>query len=336
MFQKTSCLPGVQPWALRFVQEVPELWDANLLHGVAGTFKCLLQGLVGTALAQPLQEPLLAVRHVKKVLSVSWDQDEAELRCRLQVRNVSVEKSCRVELWQTDRRPAFTLSEGGGGANEVKDQVQVYVVQGLVLFPHQSDQAVPRQQDREHKVFGFGSLQARRDHVPGRAAQRQAGDCAEQETGVSVQPMQQVVGEILRAGKQATQVIVLLVLEDVVELGEGKQADDLVVNVLQLPQELLVWLTGSRHAHQDQRTLGKENHFTAIWHTQNVYRVYMDSSYFIKLIFDLFLFYLWPTSKSHSVFWPAWMERMMFFSASTKDTRAIITPMVLDRASSVP
>lgn len=183
------CLPGIQPWAFWFVQEVPELRDANLLYRIAGTFNCLLQGLVGTALVQPLQEPLLAVGHVKKVLSVSGDQDEAELGCGLQVRNVSVEKSCSVELWQADWRPAFTLSKWWGGADKVEDQVQVYVVQELVLFPHQSNQAVARQQDGEHQVFGFGGLQARWHHVPGGTGQRQAGDGAEKKAGVSVQTM---------------------------------------------------------------------------------------------------------------------------------------------------
>lgn len=153
---------------------------------------------------------------------------------------MSVEKSCSVELWQTDRRPAFALTKGRGGADEVEDQVQVYVVQELVFFPHQSDQAVPCQQDGEHQVFGLGSLQAPGHHIPGGARQRKAGDGAEQQAWVAVQPMQQVVGEILGAGQQAAQVVVLLVLEDVVELGEGEKADDLVVDVLQLPQQLLV------------------------------------------------------------------------------------------------
>lgn len=153
---------------------------------------------------------------------------------------MSVEKSCSVELWQTDGRPAFALPKGRGGADEVEDQVQVNVVQELVLFPHQRNEAVARQQNGEHEALGFGSLQARRHHIPGRAGQRQAGDSAEQQARVSVQSMQQVVSEVLGAGQQATQVIVLFVLEDVVELREGEQAHDLVVDVLQLPQQLLV------------------------------------------------------------------------------------------------
>lgn len=151
-----------------------------------------------------------------------------------------MEKSCRVELWQTDRRPAFALPKGRGGTNEVEDQVQVNVVQELVLLPHQSNEAVPRQQNGEHEAFGFSSLQARRHYVPGRAGQRQAGDSAEQQAGISVQPMQQIVREVLGASQQAAQVIVLFVLEDVVELCEGEKAHDLVVDVLQLPQQLLV------------------------------------------------------------------------------------------------
>lgn len=219
---------------------MPKLRDADLLHRVAATLQSLLECLVGAALAQPLQEALLAVGHVKKVLSVCGDQDEAELRARLQVRDVSVKKPSRVELGQADGRPAFALAKGRGGADQVEDQVQVYVVQKLVLFPHQSHQLISSQQDGEHQVLGFGCLKARRDHVPYGAGQREAGDSADQQARVSVQPVQEVVGEILGAGQQAPQVVVLLVLEDVVELCECEQADDLIVDVLQLSQQLLV------------------------------------------------------------------------------------------------
>lgn len=243
---------------------MPELRDANLLHGVAATLQSLLQCLVGTALAQPLQEALLAVGHVKKVLSVRGDQDEAELRAWLQVGDVSVKKPSGVELRQANGCPAFALAKGRGGTDQVEDQVQVYVVQKLVLFPHQSHQLVSSQQDGKHQVLGFGCLQARRDHVPNGAGQREAGDSADQEARVPVQTVQEVVSEILGAGQQATQVVVLLVLEDVVELCECEQANDLVVDVLQLSQHLLVRLTGLGDPHQDQRALGEENDFTAI------------------------------------------------------------------------
>jgi len=243
---------------------VPELRDADLLHRIAGALQGVLQGLVGAALAQPLQEPPLAVGHVKKVLPVGGDQDEAELGGGLQVRDVSVEESRRVELRQADGRPAFAVSEARGGAHEVEDQVQVDVVQDLVLLPHQGHQAVARQQDGEHQALGFGGLQARRHRVPGGAGQGQAGDGAEQQARVSVQPVQQAVGEVLGAGQQAAQVEVLLVPEDVVELRERQQADDLVVDVLQLPQQLLVRLRGPRHAHQDQGALDEEDHLTAV------------------------------------------------------------------------
>lgn len=54
-------------------------------------------------------------------------------------------------------------------------------------------------------------------------------------------------------------------LKDVVELGQGEQADDLVVDILKLPEQLLLRLTAVGHAYQDQRTLGEENHLTAVW-----------------------------------------------------------------------
>lgn len=241
-----------------------ELRDADLLHSITGAFERLLQGLVGAALPQPLHEAVLALRHVEKLLFVGGDQDEAELRRGLQVRDVSVEKAFGVELRQADGSPALALPEGRGGADEVQEQVQVYVMQKLVFLPDKGDQAVAGQQDGEHQVFVFGGLEAGWDHVPGRAGQGQAGDRAEQQPGVLLQAVHQVVYEVLGAGQQAAQVVVLLVLEDVVELGKCEQADDLIVDVMKFSLQLLVWLTGLRHAHQDQRTLVEEDHFTTI------------------------------------------------------------------------
>lgn len=79
--------------------------------------------------------------------------------------------------------------------------MQVYVVQELVLLADQGDQAVAGQQDGEHQVLGLGRLQAGRHHVPGGAGQGQAGDGAEQQARVALQPVQQVVGEVLGAGQ---------------------------------------------------------------------------------------------------------------------------------------
>lgn len=89
---------------------MPELWDADLADRVAGALQ-RLQGLVGSALAQPLQEAVLAIRKVKEVLPVGGHQDEAKVRGRLQVRDVGVEEASSVELRVADGHPAFTLAE---------------------------------------------------------------------------------------------------------------------------------------------------------------------------------------------------------------------------------
>lgn len=127
--------------------------------------------------------------------------------------------------------------------------MQVYVVEELVLFSHQRDQAVSGQKDGEDQVFGFSCLQAWGDHISDRSRERQAGDGAEQQTGVPLEPVQKAVGEVLGTGQQAAQVVVLFVLKDVIELGEGEQTHDLEVDVLQLPQQLLLWLGGLWNAH---------------------------------------------------------------------------------------
>ena len=247
--------PGVKPGALALVHKVAQFGDAHLGHGVAGGQQRLLQDLVGAAAAEALQEAALAVGQVEEVLAVGGHQDEAELRGGLQVGDVGVEEAGRVELGQADGRPALALAEGRGRAHQVEEQVQVHVVQHLVLLAHQRHQPAPHQQDGEDQALGLGRLQAGGDGVARGAGQREAGDGAQEQARVSVQQPQQVVRQVLGAGQQPAEVVVLLELEDVVELGEREQADDLVVDVEQLAGQLPLRLTGPRHAHQDQGAL---------------------------------------------------------------------------------
>lgn len=62
----------------------------------------------------------------------------------------------------------------------------------------------------------------------------------EQEAGVRVHQVQEAVENLLGAGEQAAQVVVLLVLEDAGDAGLRQHADDLVVDVDQLVPQLLL------------------------------------------------------------------------------------------------
>ena len=78
-----------------------------------------------SALPQALLKAPAAVRDRKEVLAVGGDKQQAEIRVRLQVRDVCVEEASRIEFGQAHWRPGLALAEGRGGTYEVEEQVQV-------------------------------------------------------------------------------------------------------------------------------------------------------------------------------------------------------------------
>lgn len=138
-----------------------------------------------------------------------------------------MEETTGVELREANGSPGFTLPEGGRRADEVEEQMEVNRVKELILLPHERHQLVPGQQNGEDQALGLGLLQAAADSVPDTGSQGQAAHSTHQEAGVMGHEVQQVVGDALGAGQEPAQVIVLLLLEDVVELGPGEQAQDL-------------------------------------------------------------------------------------------------------------
>lgn len=239
---------------------MPELGDAHLRDGVRGRVQRLLQGLVDVTLLQPVQKALLTVGQVKEVLSVRGDQDQTEIGRLLQVRDVRVEEPGGVELGQADGRPALPLSEGRGRGGEVGQQVEVGVMEVLLLLPDQSDESAPGEQDGEDEVLGAGRLQAGADDVARGAAERQAHGGVEHQPRVHLQQAQQPRGDALGSGQQSAQVEALTLLEDALQLRQSEQAQDLIVDIVQLSPQLTVRLTRARHTHQHQRTLTQEHH----------------------------------------------------------------------------
>lgn len=217
-----------------------EVRDAHLGDAVEGGAQGLLQGVVHPPPPQALLEAPLAVGHGEEVLTVSGDQQQAQVHLLLQVGDVGMEETAGIELREAYGSPGFTLSKRGRGADEVEEQMEVNGVKKLILLPHERHQLVPRQQNGEDQALGLGLLQAAADSVPDAGSQGQAAHGAHQEAGVVGHEVQQVVGDALGASQEPAQVIVLLLLEDVVELGPGQQAQDLVVDIEQLVGNLLL------------------------------------------------------------------------------------------------
>ena len=146
--------------------------------------------------------PSLALGHGVESLLVGGEQQEANRAFRrVQVGYVSVKVTVGVKERQADGSPYLPGLEGGGGADEVEQEVDVGRLQPGVLdhrlLLDDGHQLVLGDENGEHQVGGDGFLQGLAQRVPERGGQGQAVNGRQQKAGVPVNQVQEAVQDLL-------------------------------------------------------------------------------------------------------------------------------------------
>jgi len=129
----------------------------------------------------------------------------------------------------------------------------------IVLLANERDELIFRHEEPKDDLLLAAVANDRLgDNIPQVGGQTETADRGEEKGGVGVHAGGQVGDETLRAAQHLAKVVVAAQLEDSVDLGEGEDGEDLVVDVGELDGQLLGGEALAAHAHQDERGFVQE------------------------------------------------------------------------------
>ncbi len=138
--------------------------------------------------------------------------------------------------------------------------MQIGRMDEIVLLANERDQLIFRHEEAKDDVLLAAVADDRLgDDVSHASRKTQAADGGEEEGGIGVHAGGEMGDEPLRAAQHLAEVVIAAQLEDPVDLREGENGEDLVVDVGELDGELLGGEEAvAGDAHQDERRLVQE------------------------------------------------------------------------------